>query len=189
MGVLRDEKIRALEEKESANKTIKDLQLEIEPLRRKENEFSEELKKKDAEKKAVEETMTKLKATHEEQIKKISASRVAADQVKKIVAARDDFKKKFDEKAAEYRAKENELSDLRQKESRAQQQIQALELEKSNFIKNKTESQEATKKNDEALAKLRKEITDEKNKCDRIRKIAKKYKESDTEKATKIKEL
>ena len=33
-------------------------------------------------------------------------------------------------------------------------------------------------KNDEILAKLRKEITDEKNKCDRIRKIAKKYKES-----------
>merc|ERR1711990_447700 len=94
----------------------------------------------------------------------------------------------FDEKAAEYRAKENELSDLRQKESKAQQQIQALELEKSNLIKNKTESQETTKKNDEALAKLRKEITDEKNKCDRIRKIAKKYKESDTEKATKIKE-
>ena len=31
---------------------------------------------------------------------------------------------------------------------------------------------------DQALAKLRKDITDEKNKCDRIRKIAKKYKES-----------
>ena len=67
-SVLRDEKIRALEEKESANKIIKDLELEIEPLRRKENEFSEELKKKDAEKKAVEESMTKLKATHEEQV-------------------------------------------------------------------------------------------------------------------------
>ena len=163
-SVLRDEKIRALEEKESANKIIKDLELEIEPLRRKENEFSEELKKKDAEKKAVEESMTKLKATHEEQvlqafviktlanifffkIKKISASRVAADQVKKIVAARDDFKKKFDEKAAEYRAKENELNDLRLKENKAQQQIQALELEKSNLIKNKTENQEATKVN------------------------------------------
>ena len=71
-SVLRDEKIRALEEKESANKTIKDLQLEIEPLRRKENEFSEELKKKDAEKKAVEESMTKLKATHEEQVREIN---------------------------------------------------------------------------------------------------------------------
>ena len=70
-SVLRDEKIRALEEKESANKTIKDLQLEIEPLRRKENEFSEELKKKDAEKKAVEESMTKLKATHDEQVQEI----------------------------------------------------------------------------------------------------------------------
>ena len=68
-SVLRDEKIRALDEKENANKKIKDLELEIEPLRRKENEFSEELKKKDAEKKAVEETLTKLKASHEEQVK------------------------------------------------------------------------------------------------------------------------
>ena len=34
----------------------------------KENEFSEELKKKDAEKRAVEETLTKLKASHEEQV-------------------------------------------------------------------------------------------------------------------------
>lgn len=67
-SVLRDEKIRALDEKENANKKIKDLELEIEPLRRKENEFSEELKKKDAEKKAVEETLTKLKASHEEQV-------------------------------------------------------------------------------------------------------------------------
>ena len=73
-SVLRDEKTRALDEKENANKTIKDLQLEIEPLRRKENEFSEELKKKDAEKKAIEDTITKLKASHEEQVNFINLS-------------------------------------------------------------------------------------------------------------------
>merc|ERR1712131_562027 len=67
-----------------------------------------------------------------------------------------------------------------------QQQLQAVELEKANLIKTSTESQEKT---EDTLTKLRKEITDGKNKCDRIRKIAKKYKESDTEKASKIKEL
>ena len=78
-------------------------------------------------------------------------------------------------KAAEYEAKENEMNELRQ--------------EKTNLIeKNKTE---ATKvklkiirillysrvKKDQALAQLTKQVTDEKNKCDRIRKIAQTYKE------------
>jgi len=72
---------------------------------------------------------------------------------------------------AEYEAKENEINELRQKEDKAQQQIQVLQQEKANLIA------EAIKK-DQALAQLTKQITDEKNKCDRIRKIAKKYKES-----------
>merc|ERR1712142_911253 len=188
-SVLRDEKTRALDEKENANKTIKDLQLEIEPLRRKENEFSEELKKKDAEKKAIEDTITKLKASHEEQIKKISSSRVAADQVKKIVASRDDFKKKFDEKAAEARAKENELNDLRQKENKAQQQVQSLSTELANLVKNKAENQEKQDETQKQLAELKQKITEEKSKSDCIRNIAKKYKTQDAEKATKIAEL
>ena len=43
-SVLRDEKQRAQDDMDSANKRIKELELEIEPLRRKENEFSEQLK-------------------------------------------------------------------------------------------------------------------------------------------------
>ena len=38
-SVLRDEKTRAIDEKEAANKTIKELELKIEPLLRQKNEF------------------------------------------------------------------------------------------------------------------------------------------------------
>ena len=51
------------------------------------------------------------------------------------------------EKAAEYEAKENELGELRQKENKAQQQIQILEEEKANLIdKNKTETTKVNSK-------------------------------------------
>ena len=78
-------------------------------------------------------------------------------------------------KAAEYEAKENEMNELRQ--------------EKTNLIeKNKTEATKVNLKiiwillysrvkKDQALAQLTKQVTDEKNKCDRIRKIAQTYKE------------
>ena len=56
--------------------------------------------------------------------------------------------------STEFGAKENEL---RQKENETQQRIQALEHQNTLLIK---------------------EISDTKNKCDRVRKIAKKYKES-----------
>ena len=78
-------------------------------------------------------------------------------------------------KAAEYEAKENEMNELRQ--------------EKANLIeKNKTEATKVKLKiilmilysrvqKDQALTQLTKQVTDEKNKCDRIRKIAQTYKE------------
>ena len=78
-------------------------------------------------------------------------------------------------KATEYEAKENEMNELRQ--------------EKTNLIeKNKTEATMVELKiiwiclytrvkKDQALAQLTKQVTDEKNKCDRIRKIAQTYKE------------
>ena len=51
------------------------------------------------------------------------------------------------EKAAEYEAKENELGELREKENKAQQQIQILEEEKANLIdKNKTETTKVNSK-------------------------------------------
>ena len=87
---------------------------------------------------------------------------------------------------AEYEAKENEINELRQKEDKAQQQIQVLQQEKANLIAEaiKVKSKMILMllyshvQKDQALAQLTKQITDEKNKCDRIRKIAKKYKES-----------
>ena len=49
------------------------------------------------------------------------------------------------EKAAEYEAKEDELSELRKKEDKAQQQIQVLEQEKADLLeKNKTQTDQAS---------------------------------------------
>jgi len=60
------------------------------------------------------------------------------------------------EKAAEYEAKENELGELRQKENKAQQQIQILEEEKANLIdKNKTETTKKDQASFAFIAKLK----------------------------------
>merc|ERR1712062_248359 len=91
------------------------------------------------------------------------------------MGSRDDFKSKFDQKSAEFRAKDNKL----------QQQITALESEKSSLSK----QSEQSKLSEDQLAKVKKLLEDEKNKSDRLRKIAKKYKDSDTAKAVELEQL
>ena len=56
-------------------------------------------------------------------MKKLNATRVPSDQVKKIVQTRDEFKQKFDAKSAEVRQKESELADVRVKFDTAQKKV------------------------------------------------------------------
>ena len=84
-SVLRDEKNRAIDEKEAAAKTIKELE-------------------------------------------------------QKIVSSRDDFKSKFDQKSAEYRAKDNELNEMKVQNHKLNQQVQLLETEKTSLSKQSEQS-------------------------------------------------
>ena len=66
--VLRDEKQRATDERDSGAKKIRELELRLEPLIRRENEFTEQLAKKDAEQKRALEEANKIKVSLEEEV-------------------------------------------------------------------------------------------------------------------------
>ena len=62
---------------------------QLDPLLRSKKDAAEVLEKKEKELNEKEERINKLKTDHIEQIKNLNASRVASDQVKKIVIERD----------------------------------------------------------------------------------------------------
>ena len=67
-SVLRDEKQRASDERDAGNRKIKELELKLEPLVRRENEFKEQQAKKDMEhKKQLDETL-KAKSQLEDEV-------------------------------------------------------------------------------------------------------------------------
>ena len=67
-SVLRDEKQRASDERDAGNRKIKELELKLEPLVRRENEFKEQQAKKDMDhKKQLDETL-KAKSQLEDEV-------------------------------------------------------------------------------------------------------------------------
>ena len=113
-SVLRDEKNRISLELDIMKKKKNDLEVEIQPLRRKEADLMIVIEKKENEKTEIRESINKIKADHIEQIKKLNQTRISSDQMKKIVSEKDIWKKQHDTKAADLRAKENELSEQKQ---------------------------------------------------------------------------
>ena len=94
-------------------------------------------------------------------MKKLKASTVPSDQVKKIISVRDEFKQKFDAKSAETRQKESELADIRVKCDAAQKKVTELTEQNAKLT-------EKDKKNEEDAAK-------EKDKFRRLQQLAKGY--------------
>ena len=95
------------------------------------------------------------------QVKKLKQTTVPSDQVKKIIATRDEFKQKFDSKSAETRQKETELADIRVKADATQKKVTELETSIAKLT-------EKDKKNEEDAAK-------EKDKFRRLQQLAKGY--------------
>ena len=94
-------------------------------------------------------------------MKKLKQTTVSSDQVKKIIATRDEFKQKFDAKSAETRQKETELADVRVKADATQKKVTELEASIAKLT-------EKDKKNEEDAAK-------EKDKFRRLQQLAKGY--------------
>ena len=94
-------------------------------------------------------------------MKKLKATTVPSDQVKKIISVRDEFKQKFDAKSAETRQKEAELTDIRIKCDAAQKKVTELTEQTAKLT-------EKDKKNEEDAAK-------EKDKFRRLQQLAKGY--------------
>ena len=95
------------------------------------------------------------------QVKKLKQTTVPSDQVKKIIATRDEFKQKFDSKSAETRQKETELAEIRVKADATQKKVTELETSIAKLT-------EKDKKNEEDAAK-------EKDKFRRLQQLAKGY--------------
>ena len=94
-------------------------------------------------------------------MKRLKQTTVPSDQVKKIIATRDEFKQKFDAKSAETRQKETELADVRVKADATQKKVTELEASIAKLT-------EKDKKNEEDAAK-------EKDKFRRLQQLAKGY--------------
>merc|ERR1711892_343984 len=171
-SVLRDEKMRAVDERDNGIKRIKDLELKLEPLVRRENEFKQEQTKNETEHKKQLEEQTKAKTVAEEEVKKLKATTVPSDQVKKIISVRDEFKQKFDAKSAETRQKEAELTDIRIKCDAAQKKVTELTEQTAKLT-------EKDKKNEEDAAK-------EKDKFRRLQQLAKGYRKQVADKTEEI---
>lgn len=91
-SVLRDEKTRITSEHDCSINTIKELKLQIEPLLRKESDSKTVLDKKNTELQEMQESISKIRSDHIEQIKKLNQTRISSDHVKKIVGERDTVK-------------------------------------------------------------------------------------------------
>ena len=92
-SVLRDEKTRIKNELDQASKAIKELERQIEPLKRKESDSKTMMANKELEIQQIHtqhaETLAKSKADHIQQIKQLNANRISSDNLKKVVADRD----------------------------------------------------------------------------------------------------